>query len=167
MKIEIRSQKYTLILIYYPLSLIPPILTSYLTPYITNYKYIIFYFIMAKNNQIPLKRFLSRKKAEEFYSNLIKESANKEKHIDSYISVNFSVTVDTKNTNGKENYHNIYFNGGKKLWESFDKEEQDYLSNLLKPLPKYINNTLKNIKARRDPLSKTINISNERKLKFK
>ncbi|NCI00397.1 hypothetical protein EHI96_11125 [Cronobacter malonaticus] len=167
MKIEISSQNYILVLVYYPLCLIPPIFITYFTPYITNSKYVVFYFIMAKNNPKPYKRFLSRKKAEEFYSNLVKEDTNKIGHINSFVSVNLSLTVTTKIVNSEEVYNDLEFNGGKKRWESFDKEDQDYLKNLLTPLPNYISNTLENTKKRKDALLEAIDISNEVKLKFK
>ncbi|HCB5742699.1 TPA: hypothetical protein M1G85_004604, partial [Salmonella enterica subsp. salamae serovar 42:r:-] len=57
--------------------------------------------------------------------------------------------------------------GGEKVWNSFDKEAQDYINNLLTPLPNYISNTLENTKKRKNALLEAIDISNEVKLKFK
>lgn len=167
MKIEISSQNYILVLVYYPLCLIPPIFIPYFTPYITNSKYVVIYFIMTKNNPKPYKRFLSRKKAEEFYSNLVKEDTNKIGHINSYVSVNLSLTITTKIVNDEEVYDDLEFNGGKNIWDFFDKKEKDYLSNLLTPIPEYIINTLENTKKRRAALLEVIDISNEVKLIFK
>ncbi|EIR0279729.1 hypothetical protein LI811_004024 [Salmonella enterica] len=167
MKIEISSQNYILVLVYYPLCLIPPIFIPYFTPYTINSKYVVFYFIMAKNNPKPYKSFLSRKKAEEFYNNLIKGNKNKKGHIMSSISLNLSLTVITKIVNSEEVYDKLKFNGGEKVWNSFDKEAQDYINNLLTPLPNYISNTLENTKKRKNALLEAIDISNEVKLKFK
>lgn len=85
----------------------------------------------------------------------------------SSISLNLSLTVITKIVNSEEVYDKLKFNGGGKVWNSFDKEAQDYINNLLTPLPNYISNTLENTKKRKNALLEAIDISNEVKLKFK
>lgn len=138
MKIVLTSSKYILVVVYYPLILIPEFLTKHLKFFSIDDKYIPFYFIISKDSNKPVKRFLSKTKAEHSYHTLNKEGGL----ITSFSPLYLSFTILTEEINEKVFERNISFNCDSTIENSLEQDELDLIESISNTLAEYINKVM-------------------------
>ena len=162
MKIVLTSSKYILVVVYYPLILIPEFLTKHLKFFSIDDKYIPFYFIISKDSNKPVKRFLSKTKAEHSYHTFNKE----EGLITSFSPLYLSFTITTEEINEKVFVRDISFNCDSTIENSLEQDELNLIASISNTLANYINKVMAETISKKEMLYlKKLKIPSSRKNK--
>lgn len=159
MKIVLTSSTYILVVVYYPLSLIPQFLINHLNSFsIIDGEYIPFYFIISKKNNKPVKVFLSKTKAEHSYHTFNKESGL----IKSFSPLYVSYTITTEEINKRILMKDIEFNCDSTIENTLEQDELTLIASISNNLKDYIRKVMTEIISKKERLL----LKNSKELSF-